>query len=437
MRSHRIALTFAAVMAAFAGASAQAATEITFWHSMEGALGDRVNGLVEEFNKKNPDYQVKAVYKGNYGESMNAGIAAFRAGNAPDILQVFEVGTATMMYAKGAIKPVQQMSEEAGNPIDPKEFIGAVAGYYSSADGKLVSMPFNSSTVVFYYNKDAFKKAGLDADKPPKTWEELAAAGQKLKAAGQECGYTTSWPSWVQLETFSAWHNVPYATKDNGFGGLDARIAINTPLHVRHLENLAKLGKEGIFMYGGRGDEPNSLFISGKCAMITGSSGLRANIAKNAKFEFGTSTVPYYADVQGAPQNTIIGGASLWVFANKKPETYKGVTAFFKFLASPEIAARWHQQTGYVPVTKAAYELTKKDGFYDKNPGTEVGVKQLNVETTAQSRGLRLGFLPQIREIEDAEIERIVSGKVAAKDGAENIVKRGNELLEKFEKSVK
>jgi sn-glycerol 3-phosphate transport system substrate-binding protein len=171
--------------------------------------------------------------------------------------------------------------------------------------------------------------------------------------------------------------------------------------------------------------------------MITGSSGLRANIAKNAKFEFGTSTLPYYADVQGAPQNTIIGGASLWVFANKKPETYKGVTAFFKFLASPEIAARWHQQTGYVPVTKAAYELTKKEGFYDKNPGTEVGVKQLNVETTAQSRGLRLGFLPQIREIEDAEIERIVSGKVAAKDGAENIVKRGNELLEKFEKSVK
>ena len=200
-------------MAAFAGASAHAATEIQFWHSMEGALGDRVNGLVDEFNKKNPEYQVKAVYKGNYGESMNAGIAAFRAGNAPDILQVFEVGTATMMYAKGAIKPVQQMSEEAGNPIDPKEFIGAVAGYYSSADGKLVSMPFNSSTVVFYYNKDAFKKAGLDADKPPKTWEELAAAGQKLKAAGQECGYTTSWPSWVQLETFSAWHNVPYATR--------------------------------------------------------------------------------------------------------------------------------------------------------------------------------------------------------------------------------
>ena len=437
MRPQHLALTFAAVLTALATSSVYAATDIQFWHSMEGALGERVNELVKEFNEKNPDYNVNAVYKGTYGESMNAGIAAFRAGNAPDVLQVFEVGTATMMYAKGAIKPVQEMSEEAGKPLDPKAFIGAVAGYYSSQEGKLISMPFNSSTVVFYYNKDAFKKAGLDPEKPPKTWEELAAAGQKLKAAGQECGYTTSWPSWVQLETFSAWHNVPYATQDNGFGGLDARLAFDTPLHVRHLDNLAKLAKDGIFMYGGRGDQPNSLFIGGKCAMITGSSGLRANIAKNAKFEFGTSTLPYYADVQGAPQNTIIGGASLWVFANKSPEVYQGVTKFFHFLASPEIAARWHQQTGYVPVTKAAYELTKKQGFYEKNPGTEVGVKQLDVETTAQSRGLRLGFLPQIREIEDQEIERIMAGKASAQEAIKTMVSRGNELLEKFEKSIK
>jgi len=438
MKPQRLAAGLAACFALLGGAGAHAATQIQFWHSMEGALGDRVNAMVAEFNKSQSDYQVQAVYKGNYGESMNAGIAAFRAGNAPDILQVFEVGTATMMYAKGAVKPVQEMSEEAGDPIDPAGFIGAVAGYYASADGKLVSMPFNSSTPVFYYNKDAYKKAGLDPEKPPRTWEELAEASRKLKAAGvSECGYTTSWPSWVLLETFSAWHNVPYATQNNGFGGLDARLAIDSELHQRHMANLAGLAKEGIFMYGGRGDQPNSLFIGGKCAMITGSSGLRANIAKNAKFEFGTSTLPYYADVQGAPQNTIIGGASLWVFANKSPEVYKGVTEFFHFLASPEIAARWHQQTGYVPVTKAAYELTKKQGYYDKNPGTEVGVKQLNVETTAQSRGLRLGFLPQIREIEDQEIERIMSGKASAQDGLKVMVTRGNELLEKFEKSAK
>jgi len=436
MKPHRLAAALACLSAVLGG-PAHAVTDIQFWHSMQGALGDRVNDMVAGFNASQSDYRVQAVYKGTYGESMNAGIAAFRAGNAPDILQVFEVGTATMMYARGAIKPVQEMSEEVGDPINPDDFIGAVAGYYSSPEGKLVSMPFNSSTPVFYYNKDAFKKAGLDPENPPKTWEELAEMGRKLKAAGIECGYTTGYPSWVQLETFSAWHNVPYATKDNGFGGLDARLAIDSDLHVRHLENLAQLAKEGIFMYGGRGDQPNSLFTTGKCASITGSSAMRANIIKNAGFEFGTSTLPYYADVKGAPQNTIIGGASLWVFANKSPEVYRGVTKFFKYISSPEVAAQWHQSTGYVPVTKAAYELTRKAGFYEKNPGTEIAVTQLNVQTTDQSRGVRLGFLPQIREVEDGEMERIFAGQVSAKDGLATMIKRGNELLEKFEKSAK
>ena len=436
MRFSRLA-TALAIAGALAATSAQAATEITFWHAMEGPLGDRVNAIADAFNKANPDYVIKPIYKGSYNETMNAGIAAFRAGNAPDILQVFEVGTATMMAAKGAIVPVQEMSEKAGDPIDPKGFIGAVAGYYSSNDGKLVSMPFNSSTAVFYYNKDAFEKAGLDPNKPPKTWEELAADGAKLKAAGMQCGYTTAWPSWIQLETFSAWHNIAYATKNNGFGGTDARLAVDNPLVLRHMEFLSKLAKDGIFMYGGRGDAPNALFVSGKCAMITGSSGLRANVVQNAQFKFGISTLPYYGDVKGAPQNAIIGGASLWVFSKKSPDVYKGITKFFKYLASPEVAAQWHQGTGYVPVTKAAYELTKQQGFYDKNPGTEVGVQQLNVQTTAQSRGVRLGFLPQIRDIEDADIENIVSGKMTPKAGLQDMTARGDELLKKFQQSVK
>jgi len=435
MRATLFAFSIAGALAGMG--AAHAATDINFWHSMQGALGERVNALVNEFNKSQSDYVVHAIYKGAYGESMNAGIAAFRAGNAPDILQVFEVGTATMMYAKGAVQPVQEMSEKVGDPINPADFIGAVAGYYSAPDGKLVSMPFNSSTPVFYYNKDAFKKAGLDADKPPKTWEEVAEAGRKLRAAGMECGYTTSWPSWVQLETFAAWHNTPYASLDNGFGGLGARLEIDKPLFVRHMTFLANMSKEGTFTYGGRGDASGGLFTSGKCGMFTGSSGNRANIIKTGNFEFGTSTLPYYADVKGAPQNTIIGGASLWVFAKKSPEVYKGVTKFFKFISSPEKAAEWHQGTGYVPVTKAGYELTKKSGFYDKNPGTEIAVKQLDADTTKNSRGVRLGYLPQIRDIEDGEMEQIFSGKVAPEAGLKNMVKRGNELLERFEKSVK
>lgn len=435
MRTRLFALSLAGLIASIG--SAQAATEIDFWHSMQGALGERVNELAEEFNKTQSDYVIKPTYKGTYGESMNAGIAAFRAGNAPDILQVFEVGTATMMNAKGAIKEVQTMSEEVGDPIKADDFIGAVAGYYSSPEGKLVSMPFNSSTPVFYYNKDAFKKAGLDPEKPPKTWEEVAEAGRKLREAGYECGYTTSWPSWIQLETFGAWHDTPYATKNNGFGGLDARLQVDAPLYVRHMDFLSKMAKDGTFTYGGRADSSGALFTSGKCAMFTGSSGNRANIIKTGDFEFGTSTLPYYADVKGAPQNSIIGGASLWVFANKKPETYKGITQFFKFLASPEQAAKWHQVTGYVPVTKAGYEETIKSGFYEKNPGADVAVKQLDVATTSNSRGVRLGYLPQIRDIAEGEMEQIFAGKITPEAGMANTVKRSNELLERFEKSAK
>lgn len=434
MRAKTLSITLAALFASVS--VAHAATEIVFWHSMEGALGDRVNELVENFNQSQSDYVVKPSYKGNYGESMNAGIAAFRAGNAPDILQVFEVGTATMMHAKGAVQPVQEMSEMVGDPIDPEIFLGAVGGYYSSNEGKLVSMPFNSSTPVLYYNKDAFKAAGLDTDNPPKTWQELAEAAKKIRAAGYECGYTTSWPSWILLENFSAWHNVPYATENNGFGGLDARLSIDDDIFVEHLEFLANMAKEGDFTYGGRGDTPNALFTSGKCGMFTGSSGNRANILKTGEFDFGISTLPYYEGVDGAPQNSIIGGASLWVFADKPEDTYKGVTKFFKFLSSPEQSARWHQATGYVPVTVAGYELTKESGFYDENPGTEVSVMQLDANTTEHSRGIRLGYLPQIRDVEDGIMEEIFAGNMEAKEGLEEMVRRGNDLLTRFEKSV-
>jgi len=429
-------LTVLAAMIAGAGV-AQAATDITFWHSMEGPLGERVTKIAQDFNASQSDYVVHAVYKGNYGESMNAGIAAFRAGNAPDILQVFEVGTATMMYAKGAIKPVQDLSEAVGDPIKPSDFLGAVAGYYSSSSGKLVSMPFNSSTPVMYYNKDAFQKAGLNPDQPPKTWPEVADAAKKLRAAGMECGYSTAWPSWVQLENFAAWHNVPYASENNGFGGLDARLQLDTPLFKKHMTFLADMAKAGTFTYGGRGDAGNALFTTGKCGMYTGSSGLRSTILKTGQFKFGTTTLPYYPDVKGAPQNSIIGGASLWVFAGKSDTVYKGVIKFFKYLSSPQQAAAWHQGTGYVPVTKAGYQLTKESGFYDKNPGTEIAVKQLDATTTENSRGIRLGYLPQIRDIEDATMEQIFAGKVSPEDGLKKMVSGGNELLGRFQKSVR
>lgn len=435
MQFQHLAIAGAAAITLGFAAPASAQTEIQWWHSMGGALGEWVNDLAKEFNASQKEYKIVPTFKGSYDESMTAAIAAFRAGNAPDILQVFEVGTATMMASKGAIKPVAEVMKEAGVTFDPKAYVPAVAGYYTAPNGQMLSFPFNSSTTVFHYNKDAFKAAGLDPDKPPKTWPEVAAAAAKLKAAGHKCPFTTSWVSWTQLESFSAWHNVLFATLNNGFGGTGTRLAIDTPLHLRHIQNLANMAQQGLFVYKGRGNAADATFVSGECAMMTGSSGLYANVKRNAKFKGGISTLPYYPDVPGAPQNTVIGGASLWVMAGKKPDHYKGIGQFFAYLSRPEVASESHKRTGYLPVTIAAYELTEKSGFYKENPGTDVAVQQMIRKTTDKSRGIRLGNFVQIRTIVDEEMEGVWSGKTQPKAALQSIVKRGNEQLERFQKA--
>ena len=431
MQFKYLALAGAAALSLAAPAHAQ--TEIQWWHSMGGALGEWVNDLAKEFNASQKDYKIVPTFKGSYDESMTAAIAAYRAGNAPAILQVFEVGTATMMASKGAIKPVAEVMKEAGVNFDPKAYVPAVAGYYTASNGQMLSFPFNSSTTVFHYNNDAFKAACLDTEKPPKTWPEVAAAAAKLKAAGHKCPLTIAWQGWTQLESFSTWHNVELATKKNGLAGWDARLVANSPLHVRHIENLGNMAKQGLFVYKGRGNAADATFVSGECAMTTGSSALYGNVTRNGKFAYGIGTLPYYPDVPGAPQNTVIGGASLWVMSGKKPDEYKGIGQFFAFLSQPEVAAKSHQRTGYLPVTLKSFELTDQSGFYKKNPGTDVSVTQMIRKTTDKSRGVRLGNFVQIRTIVDEELEGVWAGKKQAKPALQAIVKRGNEQLERFQ----
>jgi sn-glycerol 3-phosphate transport system substrate-binding protein len=431
-----------AVLLASAGllaTNAHAQTEIQWWHSMGGALGERVNELATNFNASQKDYKVVATYKGQYPVSMTAAIAAFRAGNAPHILQVFEVGTATMMAAKGAIVPVATVMKNAREPFEPKAYLPTVAGYYTDLKGNMLSFPFNSSTALFYINKDAFKKAGLDPV-APKTWKEFLSAAEKLKAAGQACPYTTSWPSWVHIENFSAWHNVPIGTLQNGMGGLDTKFTVNSPLHLRHMAMLGDMAKKGLFAYAGRTNQGDAKFSSGECAMFTGSASAQAGIKKAAKFEWSVNFLPYYDDVKGAPQNSIIGGASLWVMAskNRKPDEYKGVAKFLAFLSQPEIQMDWHVKTGYVPITLAAFEMTRKSGYYDKEPGAELTVRQLTNKTpTANSKGLRFGNFVQGREVIEEEMESVFAGKKDAKTAMNDAVKRGNEILRKFQAANK
>lgn len=437
MHKRFLTLAGAAALASVLSSPAQAQTEIQWWHSMTGGLNDWVMDLANGFNASQKEYKVVPTYKGTYDETMPAAVAAFRAGNAPHILQVYEVGTATMMAAKSAIVPVGKVLADAGYKFDPKAYIPAVVGYYTAPNGQMLSFPLNSSTTVFNYNKDAFRKAGLDPNNPPKTWPEVVLAAAKLKSSGVSCPFTTSWQGWTQLESFSTWHNTEFATKGNGFGGTSARLNFNSPLHVRHIENLANMAKQGLFVYRGRGNAADAPFYSGECAMATASSSTYATIKKNAKFDFGIAPLPYYPDVPGAPQNTVIGGASLWVMAGKKAPEYKGVAAFFNYLTNPEIQAKSHQRTGYLPITMASFEATEKAGFYKQNPGTDVAVNQMIRKTTDKSRGIRLGNFVQIRAIEDEELEQVWAGKKTAKEALDSAVKRGNELLVRFEAANK
>ena len=436
-RIERLASLAAAFALAGVATAAQAVVEIQWWHAMTGANNDRVNAFAKRFNESQNEYKVNAVYKGSYPEAMAGAIAAFRAGTAPHILQVQEVATATMMNAKGAIKPVYEVMSQAGEKFDPKSYVPAVAGYYTTSKGQMLSFPFNSSTTVFWYNKDAFEKAGIDPNQAPATWQAVVADMAKLKAAGVACPFTTGWQSWTQLESFSAWHNVPFASEQNGFAGSNPKLLFNGPVQTRHIANMQDWLKKGYCIYAGRKNEPEAKFFSGECAMMTTSSAAYGTIKQNAKFKFGVGTLPYYADVPNSPQNTIIGGASLFVMGGKKPDEYKGVAKFLTFLSEPKIQEEWHEATGYLPITMAAYELTKKSGFYEKNPGTDISVQQMIVKTTNNSRGIRLGNFLQIRDVIDEELEAVWAQKKTAKEALDDAVKRGNELIARFARTAK
>ncbi|MBF9059587.1 sn-glycerol-3-phosphate ABC transporter substrate-binding protein UgpB [Rhodobacterales bacterium HKCCSP123] len=437
MKLRKIAAASAVSMLALS-ASAQAQTQIDWWHAMGGELGEKTEAIATAFNASQSEYVVVPSYRGSYAETMTGAIAAFRAGEQPDIVQVFEVGTGTMMAAQGAIVPVYQLMADAGVEFDPSAFLPAVVGYYTDPEGNMLSMPFNSSTPILYYNRDVFAAAGLDPDTPPTTWAEVEAFSRQIVESGAaECGFTSRWVSWAQLENFSAWHNQQIGTLQNGFGGLETELTFNGPVQVRHWDNLARWEDEGLYRYAGPGggNDAGPSFYSQTCAIMMESSAGRAGVMANATdFEVGFGMLPYYDDVEGAPQNSIIGGATLWVLSGGSEEEQRGVAEFFRFLSSPEVQAQWHQETGYLPITQAAYELSQSQGYYEANPGADISIRQMTLnEPTENSRGLRFGNYVQIRTVIDEEFERLLSGAVDAQGALDAVVERGNALIREFE----
>ncbi|MFN3881955.1 MAG: sn-glycerol-3-phosphate ABC transporter substrate-binding protein UgpB [Nitrincola lacisaponensis] len=415
----------------------QAKTTVNWWHAMGGELGEMLEEVAHSFNDSQNEYEVIPSFRGTYTETMTGAIAAFRARQQPHIVQVFEVGTGTMMAAEGAIYPIYQLMADNQRTFDKDAYLPAVVGYYTDPNGNMLSFPFNSSTPIMYYNRDVFSAAGLDPETPPATWNDMVDASRKIIDSGAAtCGFTTSWPSWVMLENFSAWHNLPLGTQDNGFNGMDTELIFNNDSVARHWDNLKQWQDSGIFKWGGPGPGPDAapMFYSGECAMFFGSSASRAGVLRNASFDVGFGFQPYYDDIEGAPQNSIIGGATLWVLRGHSDAEYAAVSAFFEYLSQPEVQADWHQKTGYLPITQAAFELTASQGYYTANPGADTSIKQMTLNTpTANSKGLRFGNFVQIRDVISEEMEAVMTGAKSGQQAADSAVRRGNALLREFE----
>ena len=410
--------------------AALAKTEIVWWHAMGGFLGERVNEIAAKFNSSQTEYEVKAVNKGSYPEALTAAIAAYRAKTHPHVLQVQEIATQTML-SSGAIYPVYELMADQGVKINWADFIGVVKSYYSYK-GNLYSMPFNSSTAIFYYNKSIFQKAGLKTDKAPATYEEIEKCAKAAVVSGAtKIGFTVAWPSWTLMENMHAWHDQPISDQDNGFAGLATHLKINGSLGERLMDLISRWQNQGIFTYSGRlakGDQP---IINGEAAMGIASTALVGTLTKSAKFEWGTGFLPR---LSGFPQgNSIIGGASLFVMKGHTTEQYKGVAKFLEFLGQTPQQAWWHAETGYLPVSNSALKALQATDHFKKNPNLWTAFAQITSgKTTANSQGVRLGNLIAIRDVIEGEMENILSGKKTSKQGLDEAVKKSDDILKEF-----
>nr|WP_093963745.1 extracellular solute-binding protein [Ruegeria arenilitoris] len=412
-----------------------AEVEITWWHAMGGALGDTVNQIAEDFNASQDDYKITPVFKGTYEETLTAGIAAFRAGEQPNVLQVFDAGAATVIGAKGATVPVQDLLEQNGVAFDIEDYISGVRYFYADSDGKMIGMPFNSSSPIMYYNVDALEKAGVT---PPKTWEEFkTVTAPALKEAGY-IGLSQSHLPWIFTENFHSRHDLPFATNDNGYQGADGtKILVNNDAIKAHFSAVKDWKDNGFFEWYGTGWSDNQTpFEEGKVAIWLGSSGSFGGLSKkDLPFEFSATFLPYWEAVTKEPRQTFIGGAALFAMAGKSDEENKATAAFFEFLTKPETQYMWHRETGYVPITTAAYEMAKGDGHYDRAPAAEVGIKQLSLPAGENTKGYRMGFYVQIRDVMNREYGRILTGETSVEDAFKAIEDEANGLLERFAKT--
>jgi sn-glycerol 3-phosphate transport system substrate-binding protein len=421
----RLILFLCVLLAAFSG-QAQG-IELVLWHAMAGYAGDELRTLVKDFNRSQNEYQVKTVYKGDYGETLTSFAAAFRAKQPPAMVQIFEVGTAMMHSPPGVIKPVDELMQEQGISLPKEDFIQSVREFYSK-NGQLMALPFNLSVPVLYYNLDLLTELGYTPSTFPRTWEELEVLAQKLKKAGYECAYTTAYPGWVLFESFLALHGLPLTQ------GNPARAVFDTPQLIHHFARLKRWHQLHYLRYAGRVDDATSLFTSGFCPLFSQSSGTYNSIAALVPFHLGIASMPLDTQISKVRHANVSGGAALWAVAGQSKKRYKGIAQFFAFIAQPKIQQRWHEHTGYLPLGLTGVYLNILKGKHHPN----LVLAQSDLRMNHQEKPLKyFGPQNQIRSIHDQLLEALFAGLVRPDEAVHEAAVRANHVLLRFARNTK
>ncbi|NOY09358.1 MAG: ABC transporter substrate-binding protein [Spirochaetes bacterium] len=404
--------------------------QVVWWHAMSGSRLKVVKSIVNEFNADHPDINLKALFTGSYAETLTKFISAYRTGNAPNLVQVYEVGTQTMLDS-GAIVPVYKLPEMLGEKWDWAKYIIPILNYYS-VNGKLYSMPFNSSTAMLYYNKDILRRAGLDPNAPPSTWGDLESMGSKLIQRGSVRSVLSfGWPGWI-FEQMFATHNQLLADKDNGRSGRATSMYVNGNFGVKVIDTWARLAREKIFLYGGPEYSANQAFISGRISMLMQSTSSLAGIEKASRFKVGTTFLPHFA---GYPSgNSVIGGGSLWVPKGQNTKELRGVWEYLKFLGKTKTAIEWHKGTGYFPTTTSAMKVLMDQEWFSKDQNFLTAFMQIlsGRRDTAAATGVRIGPFVKYRELERAAIEKAVSGVSSPRRAMDTLERQANSQLTSY-----
>lgn len=421
-------IAFVVALAAPAATFAQDIT-IDFWHAMSGARLEAVHNLADSFNEAHPGVKVVPQFTGSYEETITRAIAAVRAGNPPHIIQVYEVGLQTMLDS-GAIIPVHELAARSGD-FDEGEIIGPIAQYYA-VGGQLSSMPFNSSTAMLYYNKDIFRKAGLDPDRPPTTFAELEEIGRQIMDSGAAPHVVTfGWPAWV-FEQMHATHNQFYANNENGRNGRATEVLFNGDFGLDVLTHWTNWASEGIFLYGGREYAPNQAFLAGQVAMLVQSTSSLSGIEQAASFDVGTSFLPRLDGYSRG--NSVIGGATLWVMKGDYSDAeLDAIWDFLQWGIKEDITIRWHKETGYFPSTNAAVKRLLDSRWFTEQPNHLTAFLQiLSGADSPAGTGVLLGNFVEIRDIVDTALERAYTGRVTPKEALDQAAREANRTLDDY-----